>query len=134
MARLPVLLAGAFIAACASPSFARTNDDAGVNVLYDRLSEAVVTNDAAKVASIYRPNSVYLGAGFPPIVGRDAITSTFTGSWKKARGEGATVSLKFRLLQRIWHGPNAATDIGFSQFSFVYDDQAKAPRISYDNL
>lgn len=115
-------------------AIARSHDDAGVNALYDRLSEAVVNSDAAKVASIYRPDSIYLGPGISPIVGRDAITSAFTGSWKAARGQGATVDLRFRLLQRIWHGPNVVTDIGFSKFSFIYNDKTKAPKIAYDKF
>lgn len=134
MQQRSVFMMSALIATWAYSSVAHAYDDAGVNALYSRLSESVTTTDSVKLASIYRPDSVYMGAGISPIIGAEAITSAFTESWKAARGAGASVSLQFRLLQRIWHGPDAATDIGYSKFSFIYDDKTKTPRISYSKF
>lgn len=127
----------AFIAIAIGSLFSspvHANDDTGVNAIYGRLVDAARNNDATKFDTIYELDSVYMGANIPPIIGKDDIRSAFISSWTKARGDGAMVDLQFRLVQRIWHSDSAVTDIGYSKFSFIYDDKSKEPRVSYSKF
>lgn len=122
------------IVATAAPSFAQSQDDAGINALYTRMSDAVTRVDATAAQTIYNSESIYLGTGSPPIIGRDSIISAFDSSWKAAAASGGKADLKFRILQRIWHSKDSATDVGFSKFSLAPSEPGKPVRAFYSKF
>lgn len=122
------------MAALMFTGLAQAHDNAGVNKLYSGLSAAVAEVDTNKVAALYGPDSLYLGTGLLPLVGAETISNAFVESWKKVSADGAHISLKFRLLRRLWHGPDEVTDVGFSRFDVEYTDKGKPPHVFYDKF
>jgi uncharacterized protein (TIGR02246 family) len=113
----------AVVGFAAAPAHAA--DDAGVNAVYGRLGALENSHDASKLDAIYTPDAVYLSSKIPPVVGRQAIKSSFASFWNSRSADGSTSSVKYRVIQRIWHGRNAATDIGYGMVTRTYSDNAK---------
>jgi len=113
---------------------AHAADDAGVNALYGRLGELEDSHDSSKLDAIYTPDAVYLGAKIRPVVGREAIKSAFAASWKTRSADGGIGSLKVRLIQRIWHGQSAVTDIGYGRLTRTYSDNTKKTEYFYSKF
>ncbi len=114
----PIVLGLAAFAATPANAAA---DDAGVNALYGRLVVYETTQDVSKLDAIYTPDAVYLGPGRPPMVGRESIKTSWADI-ARARKPGGPIAAKFRLVQRIWHGRDSVTDIGYGKLSRTLDD------------
>jgi|tagenome__1003787_1003787.scaffolds.fasta_scaffold20723609_2 uncharacterized protein (TIGR02246 family) len=93
--RYLVLSLAAVLAGCASSSAARTSaadDEAAVAAAMDAYVKDIRGNDAAKIASWWTDDLVYIDRNAPTIAGRAALESTLKGELATMSVTSATVN------------------------------------------
>ena len=86
-------------------------DDAAINALYDRFSQAYDELDSQAVVALYTEDALYLSGDRPIRRGSADIATSFS-FLDRVREDGGTMSIEFRSVDRSIEG-NLAHDVGY---------------------
>lgn len=72
-----------------------------IDAIYGAFSDAYRTLDVEKVTVLYSETAAYLPPNSPVLNGRDEIRPTFKSFFDWVKAEGRTMTISFRIIQRV---------------------------------
>lgn len=101
---------------------------AGIDAVYREFVAGYAELDASRVAGLYTDDALYLAGRSPALIGEAAIAGTFKGFFDAVRADGATLRLRFRIVERRVDD-DAAWDLGFYHLTRLRGDSAGPPSV-----
>lgn len=112
----------------AVPGAAQVTPHQGLDETYRAFVAGYAALDPVLVAGLYAEDALYVSAGAPARIGREAILAGFRGFFDAVRRDGATLRLRFRIVERRV-GDGAAWDLGYYHLSRVTGDSVGAASV-----
>ena len=96
---------------CCQPVLAADNAD--VNAIYERMTEAYAALDSAAFADIYAADGAYLRSGENPmLLDIDSIIDNYENFFSGVRDDSGRLELRFRVIKRDCSG-TICSDVGW---------------------
>lgn len=122
------LIAAAVVAGIAAPLAGQAAPHPGLDAMYREFMAGYASLEADRVAGLYVPDAIYASAGSPVRVGREEISRGFHQFFDAVRGAGATLQLRFRIVERRV-SDGAAWELGYYHLSRVIGDSVGPPSV-----
>lgn len=100
----------------------------GIDAAYRDFVAGYASLRPDRVASVYSRDAVYVAHGASALVGRQAIEDSFTRFFAGVRERGATLRLRFRIVERRLDD-DAAWDLGYYHLQSVRGDTIGSPSV-----
>ncbi len=126
--RLPALGLAAAVIAAPTAATAQVERHPGIDAVYQRFVAGYAAVDPAAVAALYTDGALYVPSRSPARIGGAAIGADFRRFFDAVRGDGATLRIRFRIVERRVHG-DAAWDLGYYHLARVHGDSVGNPSV-----